>query len=163
MKEGYFVNATVLAKINKWLMHLDNMPLPPEIYEIASKDASQFIAYLWKHKMLIYFCSKVKNYKANDQLSFLIDCVDTEIRNLKQITNQQRFHVMRLLQDYKDDYQVLKGVTSELLTGNDHLLRTSFDWDIWVRDPRAFTEYASPNGFLVDKESCTPHEFSKLF
>lgn len=43
------------------------------------------------------------------------------------------------------------------------IFRTSFDWDIWARDPRAFTEYASQNGFLVDKESCAPHEFSKLF
>lgn len=156
------MDAIYLERINSWLMSLKSICLPPELYNLSVKEIDQLIQYMYEHKAVVRFYNKLKSAVEIDQLKTLYNRIETEINSIKAFIHPQRFKMMNLLQGYTGDYMLLKGVTSEVLTGNADLLRVSDDWDIWARDPKDFTEYASHNGFLVDNESCAPHEFSKL-
>ena len=153
----------LLEKINRWLMSLEDTCLPPELYDLSTKEIEQLIQYIYKHKAMIRFYNKLNSDVVEiNRLEKLKNRINAEMNRIKAFIQPQRSSVMCLLQGYTGDYMLLKGVTSEVLTGNTGLLRVSGDWDIWARDPKDFTEYASRNGFLVDDESCAPHEFSKL-
>lgn len=156
------MDAIHLERINSWLMSLKSICLPAELYNLSVKEIDQLIRYMYKHKAIVRCYNKLKNAVEIDRLATLYNRIKAEMNRIEAFIQPQRFKVMHLLQGYTGDYMLLKGVTSEVLTGNPDLLRVSGDWDIWARDPKGFTEYASQNGFLVDDESCAPHEFSKL-